>query len=326
MANFFGKQFIDVIEWKEPEGGILSYRFPMHNLGIKHYARLTVNELQMAMFVSEGKIADVFGPGRYTLNVRVLPIMAGLMNWKRHSESPFRSEVFFFSSRVQTEQKWGTSVSITFRDKEFGAVRLRAFGNYSYRVADVRSFFNKVSGPRAVCLAADIDGQLRNSIQAHIADGLSNNKVPFRVLATNRIALAERIGSGLRPAFAALGLELVQFIVTDVSIPEELAKNLKQPIGRKIVSDMSRNMQHAAGGSLDLSAASTGGRAGSGLEPGAGDAAAQAFAGPLRPPVVGTLVPTATAVASAEGTKFCIDCGKTIPLRARSCAECGRLQ
>jgi membrane protease subunit (stomatin/prohibitin family) len=327
LASFLGKQFIDVIEWNEPQDGILSYRYPMRDLEIQNGGQLTVSESQMAAFVNEGKIADVFGPGLHTLNTRNLPILTDLMNWDKGFESPFKSEVYFFSTRLQMDQKWGTAVPITFRDNEFGAVRLRCFGIYSYRIVDPRLFFKQVSGTREVYLAADLDGQLRNTILAHISDGLANSNVPFLDLAANQAKLAEKFNEGLRPAFNVLGLELAQFVVENVSLPEELAKVMDQRIGMKMVGDMGQYTRYAAAESLDLAAANTGGGAGVGMGLGAGAAVAQVLASSLRPPpVVGTLVPTATAVANAEETKFCIECGKSIPARAKFCAVCGRPQ
>jgi membrane protease subunit (stomatin/prohibitin family) len=326
LSGFFGKQFISVIEWNEPQDGILSYRYPMRDLEIKNGGQLTVSETQVAAFVNEGKIADIFGPGLHTLNTRNLPILTDLKNWDKNFESPFKSEVYFYSTRLQMDQKWGTAVPITFRDNEFGAVRLRCFGIYSYRIADARLFFNQVSGTREVYLAADLEGQLRNTIMAHMADGLANSNVPFLDLAANQAKLAETISDGLKPAFAVLGLELAQFVVENVSMPEELAKVLDQRIGMKMVGDMGKYTQYAAAESLDLAAANTGGGAGVGMGLGAGAAVAQVLAGSLRQPVVGTLVPAATAVASDEGTKFCIECGKAIPVRAKFCAACGKPQ
>ena len=148
LAQFLGKQFIRVIEWNEPEEGILAWRYPMQDQEIENGGQLTVRESEMAAFVNEGKIADVFGPGLYTLNTQNLPILTDLMNWSKDFQSPFKSDVYFFSTRLQIDQKWGTATPITIRDKEFGAVRVRAYGIYSYRIADPRAFFTQVSGTR----------------------------------------------------------------------------------------------------------------------------------------------------------------------------------
>jgi membrane protease subunit (stomatin/prohibitin family) len=327
FANFLAKQFISVIEWNEPEDGILAYRYPMRDLEIQNGGKLTVTESQMAAFVNEGKIADIFGPGLHTLNTRNLPILTDLMNWDKDFESPFKSEVYFFSTRLQMDQKWGTAAPMTIRDKEFGAVRLRCFGIYSYRIADPRLFFNQVSGTRDIYFAADLEGQLRDTILAHMTGAFANSNLPFLDLAANQGALAEKIGSQLKPAFATLGLELTQFVVENISLPDELAKVLDQRIGIQMVGDVGRYTQYAAAESLDLAAANTGGGAGVGMGLGAGAAVAQVLASSLKASSAAPAGDASTAAAAAGAeTKFCIECGKPIAARARFCAECGKPQ
>src|SRR6266568_749632 len=146
LGDFLRKQFIDVIQWTEPEEGILAYRIPMQDMEIQNGAKLTVRESQMAAFVNEGRMADILGPGLYTLSTQTLPLLTNLMNWDKAFKSPFKSDVYFFSTRLQLNQKWGTANPITIRDKEFGAVRMRAFGIYSYKVADPKAFYLNISG------------------------------------------------------------------------------------------------------------------------------------------------------------------------------------
>jgi membrane protease subunit (stomatin/prohibitin family) len=330
LISFLSKQFIGVIEWNEPQDGILAYRYPMQDLEIQNGGQLTVSESQVAAFVNEGKIADIFGPGLHTVNTRNLPILTDLLNWDKDFESPFKSEVYFFSTRLQIDQKWGTATPITIRDKEFGAVRLGCFGIYSYRVADPRLFFNQISGTRECYFSSDLEGQLRDTILAHITDIFANSGLPFLDLTANQAALAEKIVELVKPAFAALGLELNQFVVENISLPEELANVLDQRIGMSMVGDVGRYTQYAAAESLDLAAANTGGGAGVGMGLGAGAAVAQVLAASLKAqaaaPVVASTVAAPTGPAVAADTKFCIDCGKAIPARAKFCAECGHAQ
>jgi membrane protease subunit (stomatin/prohibitin family) len=321
LISFLSKQFISVIEWNEPQDGILAYRYPMQDLEIKNGGQLTVSESQVAAFVNEGKIADIFAPGLHTLNTRNLPILTDLMNWDKDFESPFKSEVYFFSTRLQIDQKWGTATPITIRDKEFGAVRLRCFGIYSYRIADPRVFFNQISGTRECYFAADLEGQLRDTILATMAGTFANSNLPFLDLAANQALLADKIGEQVKPVFATLGLELKQFVVENISLPEELAKVLDQRIGMNMVGDVNRYTQYAAAESLDLAAANTGGGAGVGMGLGAGAAVAQVLASSLKAPVAAPAVP-----AAAADSKFCIECGTQISARAKFCAECGKPQ
>ena len=149
MFDLFKKQFIDVIEWTETSNGVLAYRFPAQDREIQSGASLTVRDSQMAVFVNEGNIADVFSPGRYTLSTKTLPILTTLLNWDKAFKSPFKSEVYFFSTREQIDQRWGTQQPITARDKEFGVIRLRAHGTYAYRIDEPTTFYQKISGTTA---------------------------------------------------------------------------------------------------------------------------------------------------------------------------------
>jgi hypothetical protein len=148
LMDFIKKQFIDVIQWTEEGDGTLAWRFPMAGMEIQNGGQLVVRESQMAVFVNEGKVADVFGPGTYKLTTQTLPVLTYLKNWDKLFESPFKSDVYFFSTRQQIDQKWGTPQPITIRDKDFGAVRLRAFGNYAFRIADPKLFHTEISGTR----------------------------------------------------------------------------------------------------------------------------------------------------------------------------------
>ncbi len=149
LASFIKKQFIDILQWTEDTEGVLSWRYPMEDLEIQNGGTLVVRESQMAVFVNEGQVADVFGPGTYKLTTQTLPVLTYLRNWDKLFQSPFKSDVYFFSTRVQTGRRWGTQQPITIRDADFGMVRLRAFGLYSYRVADAKVFHKELSGTRA---------------------------------------------------------------------------------------------------------------------------------------------------------------------------------
>ena len=213
LRDFLSKQFIDVIEWVEPEEGILAYRYPMQNREIQNGGKLTVRDSQLAVFVNEGKVADAFGPGLYTLNTHTLPILTYLQNWDKAFQSPFKSDVYFFSTRLQTNQHWGTPNPITIRDKDFGAVRLRAFGIYTYRIADPKVFYSKVSGTRDVYTVADLEGQLRNTVIGRMTDTFANSQLPFLDMAANQVALADKIADQLKQGFVQLGLSLDSFVV-----------------------------------------------------------------------------------------------------------------
>lgn len=317
LSEFLHKQFVRVIQWNESEDGVLAYRFPMQDMEIENGGQLTVRETQMAAFINEGRIADVFGPGMHTLNTRNLPVLTDLMNWTKDFESPFKSDVYFFSTRLQMDQKWGTATPVTIRDKEFGVVRLRAYGTYAYRIADPRLFFTSVSGTRAVYYVADLEDQLRAMIVERMAGAFADSNVPFLDMASNQSALAARIADAMKPGFAALGLEMSQFVVESISLPDELQKVMDQRIGMGMAGDVGRLTQFEAAESLEEAAQNPGGTAGMGVGLGAGVAMAQALMGQVRT--------AATPVAQA-GAKFCIECGKPLPQGSKFCPECGTKQ
>ncbi len=333
LRDFLGKQFIDVIQWTESEEGVLSWQYPMRDQEIQNGGQLTVRESQMAIFVNEGRVADVFGPGLYTLNTRTLPLLTNLMNWDKAFQSPFKSDVYFFSTRLQVNQRWGTSNPVTIRDKDFGAVRLRAFGIYSYRVGDPRVFYTRVSGTRDVYRVEDIEGQLRNTIVGRISDAFAQSQIPFLDMAANQMELSKQIATQLRPIFAELGLMLDSFVVENLSLPDELQKLLDQRIGRAMVGDMNKYTQFQVAQSLPIAAANEGGgAAGMGVGLGAGMTMAQqmmqanqaAQQQAQRPPQP---APPAQGAASPGGeTKFCVNCGHQIARTAKFCPECGSSQ
>jgi membrane protease subunit (stomatin/prohibitin family) len=331
LNPFLEKQLIAVIQWNEPEPGILAYRFPMQDMEIENGGRLTVRESEMALFVNEGKIADVFGPGLYTLNTENLPLLTDLMNWGKGFESPFKSDVYFFSTHLEIDQKWGTATPITIRDSEFGAVSVRSYGIYSYRIVDPRAFFTQISGTRQSYGVADLEDQLRNTIIARMTEVFATSDLAFLDLAANESALAAKISEQVKPAFAALGLDLTQFVVENVSLPDALQKSLDQRIGMKIVGDIDRYTQFAAAQAMTIAAANPSGGAAIGMGLGAGAAIGQVMAASLKtaggaPAAAPAAAPTAAPAASTQDTKFCIACGHSIPQRASFCPDCGKAQ
>jgi membrane protease subunit (stomatin/prohibitin family) len=329
LRDFISKQFIDVIDWVEPEEGILAYRYPMQDREIQNSGKLTVRDSQMAIFVNEGRVADAFNAGLYTLNTQTLPILTYIMNWDKAFQSPFKSDVYFFSTRIQTNQHWGTQNPISIRDKEFGAVRVRGFGIYSYHLSDAKTFYSKISGTRDIYRVADLEGQLRNTIVARMTDAFAASQVPFLDMAANQAALGEKISEHLKPSFVEYGLMLDGFVVENLSLPEELQKVLDERISMNMLGDMGRYTQYQVAQSIPIAAANEGGGSvGVGAGLGAGVAMGQAMMDAIKKgtspgPTGGSGAPP---TAAAADTKFCLECGKPIPRVSKFCPECGKPQ
>jgi membrane protease subunit (stomatin/prohibitin family) len=331
LRDFISKQFIDVIDWTEPEDGILAYRYPMQDREIQNGGQLTVRESQTALFVNEGEVADCFPPGLYTLNTHTLPILTYLKNWDKAFQSPFKSDVYFFSTRIQTDQHWGTQNPITIRDKEFGAIRLRGFGIYSYHLQDPKVFYKKISGTREIYGVADLEGQLRNTILAKMTDAFAQSQVPFLDMAANQGALADKIKDQLKPAFVEYGLALDSFLVENLSLPEELQKVLDQRISMNVLGDMGKFTQYQVAQSIPIAAGNEGGGGvGVGAGLGAGVAMGQAMMDAIKQSNTGSsaggAAPSAAGGAASATTKFCSECGKQIPRSSKFCPECGKPQ
>ena len=301
ITDFLKKQFIDVIHWTEEGDGILAYRFPMQDFEIQYGGQLTVRESQMALFVDEGKIADVFSPGRHQLTTQTLPLLTNLKNWDKLFQSPFKSDVYFYSTRLQLNQKWGTANPITIRDKEFGAVRMRAFGIYSYRITDPKAFYLNVSGTREIYTVADVEGQLRNTIVASITDLFGESGIAFLDMAANQDELGVKLKGKVEPMFQQYGLALDRFQVENVSLPEDLQKILDQRIGMGVIGDMGKFTQYEAAQSIPIAAANEGGAAGIGAGLGAGMTIGQTMAAGLASAVQGGK-PAAEAAADITAT------------------------
>ncbi len=270
LMDFIKKQFIDVIQWTEEGDGVLAMRYPMQDFEIQYGAQLTVRESQMAVFVNEGQIADVFGPGLYPLTTRTVPVLTYLKNWDKLFESPFKSDVYFFSTRLQLDCKWGTPNPITIRDKDFGMVRMRAFGIYSYKLVDARKFHSEISGTREQYTVADLDGQLRNLVISAMTDLFGESGVPFIDMAANQDELSRTLKAKLEAVFDRYGLALDSFVVQNVSLPEELQKILDNRIGMNMIGDLGRYTQYQVANSIPLAAQNEGGMAAIGAGLGAG--------------------------------------------------------
>jgi membrane protease subunit (stomatin/prohibitin family) len=278
LGSFIKKQFIDVLQWNEDTDGVLAWRYPMQDFEIQYGGMLTVRESQIAVFVNEGKIADVFGPGLHKLTTQTLPVLTNLRNWDKLFQSPFKSDVYFFSTRIQTGRKWGTPQAITLRDTDFGMVRLRAFGMYSYAIADARKFFTEISGTRAVYTRDEVEEQLRGILLSTMATSLGTGSKPFLDLAANQTLMAAAVRSDLQTAFERYGLALDVFNVTSINLPEDLQEALDKRIAIGMSGDLNKFTQYQVANAIPLAAQNEGGLAGVGASLSAGVVLGQTMA------------------------------------------------
>lgn len=327
-------QFIEVIEWLDDSGNTLVYRFPVHGQEIKNGARLTVRESQAAVFVHQGQIADVFGPGLYTIDGGNTPILTKLGAWMHGFNSPFKAEVYFVNTKQFTDLKWGTSNPVMMRDTDFGMVRLRAFGIYSIRVTDPQALIKEIAGTNAHFVTEDIEGQLKRTLVSGFSDALAESKIAALDLASNYDELGGFIRSKITDDFKLFGLDLTKFVIENISLPAEVEAAMDKRTSMGVIGDVGRYAQFQAADAMRDAAQNTGGGAGTGAGLGAGFAIGNAMAGAMtnamnqsRSEVGG---PTKTAcpkcgAANLASARFCNECGAKMETAAQTipCAKCG---
>lgn len=294
ILDFLSKQFVDVIDWVD-EPGTLAIRYPMEDREIQTGAQLTVRAGQKALFYDDGKLADAFLPGLYTLETGNLPLLTSLLNWDKGFASPFKADVYFFSQKEQTGLKWGTQQPIIVRDKEFGPLRVRAFGSYSFRIESVPSFAVKMMGSLEKLTVTDLEPQLRGAIATAIASALGTGEIAFLDLAANQGALSEKLKTAVEPAFAQWGLSCTSFFIESLSLPEEVQAHLDKASSMRVVGDLDRFVRFQSAQAIETAAGQSGGVAGAGAGMAAGLAIGQSMAGGI------AAAPAASAASAAPG-------------------------
>lgn len=325
-------QFIEVIEWLDSSQDTLVYRFPVAGQEIKNGAQLIVRESQAAVFVFEGQVADVFTPGRYTIDGGNTPILSKLGAWKYGFNSPMKSEVYFVNTKQFTDMKWGTSNPIMLRDADFGIVRLRAFGAYSLRVADPAGFIKEIAGTNAHFQTEDIDGQLKRAIVSEFSDAIGEMKIPALDLAAQYKEIGEAIRAKINQDFSSWGLEVTKFYVENISLPPEVEAAMDKRASMGALGNVQTYAQFQAADAMRDAAQNEGGGAGLGAGLGAGFAVgghmANAFSAnqPGSPGSGGTAAGVACPACgkqNAAGAKFCADCGGKMEIAQVPCVKCG---
>ena len=263
-------ELIDIIDWTDSSGDTLVWKFPRYENEIKMNAKLTVRESQQAVFLNEGVIADVYQPGMYTLTTQNMPILATLKGWKYGFESPFKADVFFISTRQFVDQRWGTKNPITLSDERFGMIELRAFGSFSYRVTDGGKFIKEIAGTDGLYTTEDINGQLRSLIMTKFSNAVGNGNFPIEKFAANLEELSQLVQDKLNVDFESYGLKITKFLIENVSMPEELKKEIFD-YSRLNKIDMQKLSQFRTTQSIETAAANEGiGGVGVGLGVGMG--------------------------------------------------------
>ncbi|HQA76688.1 MAG TPA: SPFH domain-containing protein [Salinivirgaceae bacterium] len=264
-------EFIDIIEWLDPTQNTMAYRFERYNNEIKHGAKLTVRESQVAVFINEGEIADVFQPGMYTLETQNLPILSTLKGWKHGFNSPFKAEVYFINTKQFVDLKWGTPNPVMLRDAEFGPIRIRAFGNYSMQVTDAVKFIKGIVGTDGNFTSEKISEQLKNIAITRFTDAIGESKIPVLDMAANYNEVSSYCEGQIRPDFEEYGINLTKFLISSITLPPAVEEALDKRSSIGIMGDMNKFIQYQTGEAMTAAANNpSGGAAASGMGMGMG--------------------------------------------------------
>ena len=314
--GFFKTNLLKSLEWVDNSTDTIVHKYPMDGRQIQYGSKLTVRASQVAVFLNKGKIADIFGPGMYTLQTSNLPIFTQLMSWGYGFKSPFYADVYFINTKQFTNQKWGTSNPITMRDKDFGTIRLRGYGNYSFKVENPEIFLKELFGTNSSFTTDDISSYLKSIIVSSISDTIAESKISALDIASNLTEFSKVATETLTETFSGLGLKLVNLVIENISFPEEVEKAIDTRSSMGVLSDSMDTFVKYQSAQAIRDAAQNQGVAGLGTQLGTGVALGEIMKGAL------TSSSKESAPAS-DDNKFCPACGASNPKAAKFCVDCG---
>lgn len=330
FMDFIKGQFIEVIEWLDDKG-VLVHRFEAYDNAIKMGAKLVVRESQAAIFVNEGQLADVFGPGTYTLSTQNMPVLTALRSWKYSFNSPFKADVFFVNTANFTDLKWGTTNPVIMRDADFGMVRIRGFGNYAIKVGDPAVFLREIFGTKKEFTTDGITGFLKTIIVSGLSDLLGESKIPVADLASSYDELGEQAAARLQPKFESMGLRLTSLTIENISLPEEVEKMIDRRSSMNALGNMDTYMKFQTAEAIRDAANNEGsGGAGLGAGMGAGMAIGQMMGQMFQPQQQQTAAASASQQQAQQQQQTAAGipcsnagCAHVLDPTEKFCAECG---
>ncbi len=319
LFDFAKRQCVDVIEWSDSSQNTMVHRYEMYDKEIMMGAQLTVRESQAAIFVNEGQLADVFVPGRYTLSTQNMPIMTMLKSWSFGFNSPFKSDVYFVNTKQFLDCKWGTTNPVMMRDRELGMIRVRAFGSFSFRVKDPVMFMREVFGTTARYTVESIQGQIKSLVVSGLSDGIAESGISALDLAANYTELGQVVLNELNPKVESLGLTLVNFVIENISLPQEVEKAIDSRTSIGVVGNLNQYSQYQAAQSM---------RDAANNPSGFGMAAMGVSMMPQMFPQnqMQQQPQQQQAPVQQSASAYCSSCGKPLSQGSKFCAECGASQ
>lgn len=261
LFNFIRGQFIDVIEWVDPARDIIIFKFPDEDKEIKMGAQLTVRESQAALLINEGKLADVYAPGRYELTTRNMPLLTSIKSWKFGFESPFKVDVYYINTRQFTDLKWGTPTPVYIPDAKFGQVEIRAFGSYNFRITDPGKFFKEFAGTDPLVRISELEGTMRGKLVdrfTEIVAEMAEEGLSFVQLQANKTEFTTALMPRIHDYFEQFGINITDFSIQSITLPPEVNEFLRKNTQMKMVGDMNQFAQFQQAKALEDAAKSGG--------------------------------------------------------------------
>lgn len=319
--------FAKIIEWSDDTKDTLVYKYPLKKAGreLNNKSKLIVRESQEAVFVHKGQICDIFPAGSYDLGTDIFPILSKLAGWRYGFQSPITCDIYYVNTKQFTNQKWGTSNPIIVRDPEFGMVRVKGYGSYSFKVQNVETFLKELFGTNSSFVTEDITGWLKTLVVSYITDAIGESKISILDMAGNTLEFNTIIKNNVQEKFDEIGLRLENFVVENLSLPQEVEKRIDERSGYGVLSGATDTMMKVAAADAMKEAAKNPGMGGTfmgaGVGLGAGVGVGKIFSDALNSKEEQSK--TQTAAAPAAATKACPKCGASVPANSKFCPECG---
>jgi excisionase family DNA binding protein len=239
LFGFIKNELLEIIEFNDDSRDTLAWRFPDEDKAIKNGAQLIVRESQMAQFVYLGQYGDAFGPGKHTLATDNIPVLTRLKGWKYGFASPFKADVYYVTTRLFTGNKWGTANPIMMRDKDFGVVRLRAFGTFDFRIVDPPTFLREVAGTDHHFRLDEFADTMRSRIVSVFSDALASAAVPALDVAARYGELGEALMPLINPQVVGkYGIEITSFLIENVSVPPEVEAAIDKRSSMSVIGNL----------------------------------------------------------------------------------------
>lgn len=318
--KLFSNLTLKLVEWQDPSKNTMVYKYPMDGRKIFFGSKLTVRESQVAVFLNKGEIADVFGPGVYTLKSSNLPILSNLLGLPYGFKAPFTCDVFFINTKQFTNQKWGTTNPITMRDSDFGTIRIRGYGSYAFKVNNAEIFLRELFGTNSSFTTEDISNYLKSILISTISDTISESKIGALDLASNLIEFNKIARERTKEHFENLGLSLTNLVIENISFPEAVEKAIDARSSLGVLGDQMDTYVKYQSAQAMRDAAKNPGVSGLGTQIGAG----VAIGDMLRTSINKKSEPETTTTAASSDKKFCTDCGFPNKPKAKFCSNCGK--